>query len=61
MNPGPMHYIPGRVGHIVANTGDEPLVFLATWPSDAGHEYERIRRDGFSERMLLRDGASCLV
>ena len=56
-----MHYIPGRVGHIVANTGDEPLVFLATWPSDAGHEYERIRRDGFSERMLLRDGASCLV
>lgn len=61
MGPGSVHYIPGGVGHRVANTGDEPLVFLASWPSDAGYDYERIRREGFSKRMVLRDGATCLV
>ncbi len=61
MGPGSVHYIPGRVGHRVVNTGDEPLVFLATWPSDAGHDYDTILRDGFSRRMVLRDGAPCLV
>jgi glucose-6-phosphate isomerase len=61
MLPGTVHYIPGCIAHRVANTGTEPLVFLATWPSDAGHDYARIRATGFSKRMVARDGAPCLV
>jgi glucose-6-phosphate isomerase len=61
MRPGSLHYIPGRVAHRVANIGEEPLVYLASWPSDAGHDYDQIRRTGFRKRMVLRDGAPCLV
>jgi len=61
MAPGTVHYIPGDVAHRVANTGSEPLVFLASWPSDAGHDYDRIRATGFSKRMVLRDGEPCLI
>ena len=50
MKPGSVHYIPGNVAHRVANTGNEPLIFLASWPSDAGHDYARIRETGFSKR-----------
>lgn len=61
MRPGTVHYIPGCTAHRVVNTGTEPLVFLATWPSDAGHDYARIRDTGFGKRMVARDGAPCLV
>lgn len=61
MKPGSVHYIPGKVAHRVVNTGDEPLVFLASWPSDAGHDYASIRTSGFGKRMVLRKGEPCLV
>ncbi len=61
MKPGTVHYIPGCIAHRVVNTGSEQLVFLASWPSDAGHDYARIRAAGFSKRMVMRDGAPCLV
>ncbi|MFZ0745752.1 MAG: glucose-6-phosphate isomerase family protein [Terracidiphilus sp.] len=61
MAPGSVHYIPGNAAHRVVNTGSEPLVFLASWPSDAGHDYARIRVTGFSKRMVLRDGRPCLI
>jgi glucose-6-phosphate isomerase len=61
MTPGSVHYIPGNVAHRVANTGSEPLVFLASWPSDAGHDYATIHTLGFSNRMVLRDGYPCLI
>jgi glucose-6-phosphate isomerase len=61
MTPGTVHYIPGNVAHRVANTGNEPLVFLASWPSDAGHDYARIRTTGFSKRLVLRNGEPCLI
>jgi len=60
MKPGTVHYIPGDVAHRVVNTGDEPLIFLASWPSDAGHDYARIRATGFSKRLVLRNGEPCL-
>lgn len=52
VRPGSLHYIPGRVAHRMVNTGDEILSFGACWPSDAGHDYETIRREGFSARVL---------
>jgi len=60
MHPGSVHYIPGRLAHRVANTGPEPLVFVASWPSDAGHDYARIRTEGFGKHLLRRDGRPCL-
>lgn len=61
MSPGSVHYIPGATAHRVANTGSVPLVFAACWPSDAGYDYETIERDGFSARLLERDGKPLLV
>jgi glucose-6-phosphate isomerase len=61
MTPGSLHYIPGYIAHRVANTGTEPLVFVASWPSDAGHDYGRVRKAGFGKRLVRRDGKPCLV
>jgi glucose-6-phosphate isomerase, archaeal len=60
MTPGSVHYIPGHAAHRVANTSATPLVFLASWPSDAGYDYELIRRIGFGKRVVMRDGKPCL-
>lgn len=61
MHPGRLHYIPAHIAHRVANTGDSLLSFLACWPSDAGHDYEAIRREGFSARLRRINGAPALV
>ena len=61
MSPGSVHYIPGATAHRVANTGIMPLIFAACWPSDAGYDYETIEREGFSARMLEREGKPVLV
>lgn len=52
MTRGSLHYIPGRVAHRLANTGNEVLAVGACWPSDAGHDYETIAQMGFSARLL---------
>jgi glucose-6-phosphate isomerase len=61
MRPGSLHYIPGNTAHRVCNTGGVRLVFAACWPSDAGHDYETIARDGFSGRLVERNGRPVLV
>jgi glucose-6-phosphate isomerase, archaeal len=61
MSTGSVHYIPGHHAHRVANTGTEPLVFIACWMSDAGYDYETIERNGFSARLLKRNGVPTLV
>jgi glucose-6-phosphate isomerase len=61
MSPGSVHYIPGSTAHRVANTGEVPLVFAACWPSDAGYDYETIEHEGFSARLLEREGKPTLV
>lgn len=52
MSPGSLHFIPPHTAHRVANTGSVPLRFVACWPSDAGHDYESIRKQGFGARLL---------
>lgn len=61
MFPGSLHYIPGKVAHRVANTGAETLVFAASWPSDAGHDYGTIAQEGFAKRLVEVDGKPELV
>lgn len=56
MTPGSTHDIDGRHAHRVANTGDEPLVFLVAWMSDCGHEYDSIREQGFGKRLYRYQG-----
>lgn len=60
MFPGSLHYIPGKVAHRVANIGYQKLVFSACWPSDAGHDYDTIAKDGFALRLLDINGVSTL-
>lgn len=61
MTAGSLHYIHGGVAHRVANTGKAPLMFLACWPSDAGHDYGTIATQGFGARLVCRDGVPILV
>lgn len=56
MSAGMTHYIPGNTAHRVVNTGGMPLTFLACWPSDAGYDYATIDKQGFSVRVLCRNG-----
>jgi glucose-6-phosphate isomerase, archaeal len=61
MTPGSVHYIHGNVAHRVANTGKIPLTFNACWPSDAGHDYESIAKNGFSARLMDVNGVPTLI
>ncbi|MGH9514665.1 MAG: glucose-6-phosphate isomerase family protein [Terriglobales bacterium] len=61
MSPGSLHFIPPNTAHRVANTGTVPLRFVACWPSDAGHDYDSIRKLGFSARLLDVNRTSILV
>lgn len=42
--------------HRSINTGNERLVFLAIYPSDAGHEYDYIKEHGFKYRVIDKNG-----
>lgn len=61
MYPGSLHYIPGGIAHRVANVGNGVLTFAASWPSDAGHNYEAIAQQGFARRLKEVDGKPELV
>lgn len=61
MLPGTVHYIPANTAHRAANTGKTRLVFLASWPSDAGHDYDTIRSAGFGASLIEYNGKPALV
>ncbi len=61
LGPGSLHYIPGRVAHRLANTGEHTLVVGACWPSNAGHDYTKISEQGFSARLRQVDGTPQLI
>lgn len=61
LTPGSTHHVPGYTAHRTANTGAEPLRFLCAWEANCGHDYEEIRRSGFSRVLLEADGAPRLT
>jgi glucose-6-phosphate isomerase, archaeal len=52
--PSAAVYVPPGWAHRTVNTANTPLVFLATYPGDAGHDYESIERRPFSRRVHRR-------
>ncbi len=61
MTSGSTHYIRGDIAHRVANIGSMPLVFVACWPSDAGHDYGTISTEGFGAHLVCRNGVPTLL
>jgi glucose-6-phosphate isomerase, archaeal len=49
--PWELVYVPPGWAHRTVNTGSTPLVFLAAYYGDAGHDYHSIERSGFSRRV----------
>ncbi|AMM53199.1 glucose-6-phosphate isomerase [Pyrococcus kukulkanii] len=56
MEPGTVVYVPPYWAHRTVNTGDEPFIFLAIYPADAGHDYGTIAEKGFSKIVIEEDG-----
>jgi len=61
MFPGSLHYIPGRTAHRVANVSDTKLSFGGCWHSNSGHDYESIKKNGFTARLKKVNGVPQLV
>ena len=53
---GSLNYVPSHIAHRMVNTGQEILSFGACWPSDAGHDYESIAKNGFAAIVIEVDG-----
>ena len=56
MYPGRSVYVPAYYAHRSINTGNEPLISLAIYPGDAGHDYGSIETSGFKHLVIEREG-----
>jgi len=56
LRPNNVAYIPAGYAHRTVNVGSNRLVFLAIYPSDAGHDYESILDTGFARVVVEKDG-----
>jgi len=55
MRAGTINYVPGGWAHRSVNVGDDPLVFFAAYPGDAGHDYDTIEERGFPVLVVRGD------
>ena len=56
MARGRVLYVPPAWAHRVINVGSTKLIFLAIYPSDAGHDYGAIKGRGFKKIVIERNG-----
>jgi glucose-6-phosphate isomerase len=56
MRPGRTVYVPAYYAHRSINVGNEPLISLAVYPGDAGHDYGSIETSGFKHLLVERKG-----
>lgn len=61
LRPEQPAYVPGHTAHRTVNTGAVPLVYLAVYPADAGHDYNAIAGRNFRKVLLERDGRPVLL
>jgi len=47
--------------HRVVNTGDKPLVFVASYHLAAGHDYGPVIEKGFKKRLVKENGIAVFV
>jgi glucose-6-phosphate isomerase, archaeal len=56
LEPRACVYVPPGWAHRTVNTGDTPLVFLAVYFGDAGHDYDSVADGGFGWRVVRGAG-----
>lgn len=56
MSKGDVIYVPPGWGHRTVNVGTGKLVFFFMYQADAGHDYESVRKRGFSKLVVERRG-----
>jgi glucose-6-phosphate isomerase len=61
MGRGTVSYIPGGWAHRSVNVGEEPLVFFAVYPADAGYDYWTIEREGFPVLVVSGEGGPKVI
>ena len=54
-------FIPPGFAHRTINTGAQPLIFLAVYPANAGHDYESIAERGFHKIVVDRNGEPVIM
>ena len=59
--PGTITHIPPMWAHRVVNTGDDLLVFVASFHISAGHEYSAVAERGFAKIVVEKDGQPVLL
>jgi glucose-6-phosphate isomerase len=52
MPTGTAVYVPAGWAHRTVNVGDDPMLFLAVFAGDAGHDYASIEESGFLVRVF---------
>lgn len=61
MQPGTVAMIPPFWAHRTINTGVDDFAFLATFLTDAGHNYATIAEQGFPVLVVERDGQPTVI
>ena len=61
MQPGSIVYVPPLWAHRTVNHGEEPFIIFFSVTADAGHDYDRIEKNGFRISVLEVDGKAKVV
>lgn len=62
LSPGSVLYVPPRWAHRSVNTGSQdPLVTFFAYPSNAGHDYGSIEKQGFRKLVVSRNGEAQII
>lgn len=59
--PGVITHIPPMWAHRVVNTGNDLLVFVASYHLSAGHDYDVVEQRGFAQIVVKQNGKPTLV
>ena len=59
--PGVITHIPPMWAHRAVNTGNDLLVFVASYHLAAGHDYEKVKQQGFTKIAVENNGKPELI